>query len=189
MGNEVSTSTDSKVAREVEYRRVPMIASPTSAAMDYAIATDGSAPPGYDEHTGDDTITVSKSILRPDTTFIIQHRQTGRIVTLVEGELRLCDGYSVLGGFHWHCVSKDRWLGFRNAVSGTYLGHNERRKLISTARHHQSHEFFMERLTTQGGYELLTGHGNELRSIAMGSDGTTVVESKGDGDLWDFLKL
>ncbi|PKS12460.1 hypothetical protein jhhlp_000666 [Lomentospora prolificans] len=175
------------MAKELGYRDDPSASSSTATYL-ASPPTYNSAPPDYEELSSR-TVTVRKSVLCPDATFIIQHRDTGRIVTLVDGELRLCEGYSSRGGFHWQCVTKDRWLGFRNAVSGTYIGHNDKKKFIANVRHHQSNEHFLERLNQKGSYEVLVKHGNDLRSMAIGSDGTSLVETKDEGDLWDFIKV
>ncbi|KAM5356444.1 hypothetical protein ACJ41O_003090 [Fusarium nematophilum] len=131
----------------------------------------------------------TEAVPGPDAVFVIRHRETGRVITLVDGDLRLCEGFSARGGFHWHCVEKDRWLGFRNCVSGTYIGHNERKGFIARVTHHRQHEYFCVRAHPRGGYELLMRHGNELWSMAVGGDGAALAETKGEGALWDFLRV
>lgn len=130
-----------------------------------------------------------ESIPAADCTFIIRHRETGRIIALVDGDLRLCDGNGIRDGFYWHCVRKDGWLGFRNSVSGTYIGrYNESKRYTASAKKHLSHEFFNLLPNRKGGYEFLTRHGDEQWSMAVAEDGATLVEVKGEGALWDFLE-
>ncbi|RBQ74470.1 hypothetical protein FVER14953_20336 [Fusarium verticillioides] len=155
--------------------------------MSMASTVDGQGTPTHTtttEHCRDYT----ESVPYPEAIFIIRHRDSGKVITIVNGDLRLCEGFNPRGGFHWECIERDRWLGFRNCVSGTIIGHNDRKKFIARVNHHQSHEYFTLRPSPQGGYELLTRHGQELWSVAVGDDGSELVEVKGEGALWDFLK-
>ncbi|KAK2697302.1 hypothetical protein QWA68_003763 [Fusarium oxysporum] len=136
------------------------------------------------EHCRDYT----ESVPYPGAIFIIRHRDSGKVITIVNGDLRLCEGFNPRGGFHWECIERDRWLGFRNCVSGTIISHNERKKFTARVDKHQSHEYFTLRPSPQGGYELLMRHGQELWSMAVGDDGSELVEVRGEGALWDFLK-
>ncbi|KAJ4263122.1 hypothetical protein NW762_006743 [Fusarium torreyae] len=129
-----------------------------------------------------------ESVPYPGAVFIIRHHDTGKVITLVNGELRLSEGLSPTGGYHWQCIEKDRWLGFRNCVSGTIIGHNDKKKFIAKAEKHLSFEFFTLRPHPQGGYELLVRHGYELWSMTVGINGNELVETKDEGDLWHFLK-
>ncbi|CAI4212020.1 unnamed protein product [Parascedosporium putredinis] len=70
------------------------------------------------------------------------------------------------------------WFGFRNCVSGTYLGHNERKRFIAAVRHHRPHEYFTPLHHPSGGYELLMRHNNEQRSMAVGQDDSSLVEDE-----------
>ncbi|KAF4983398.1 hypothetical protein FZEAL_1127 [Fusarium zealandicum] len=158
--------------------------------MSMASTIDGCPTPTHTTATeaGFDNSGPAESVPWPDAVFIIRHRATGKIITLIDGELQLCEGFSARGGSHWHCAEKDRWLGFRNCVSGTYIGHDERRNFIAKVVQHRAHEYFTPRAHPDGGYELLMRHGHELWSMAVGDDGKSLVETKGEGALWDFLK-
>ncbi|KAI5458469.1 hypothetical protein BGZ63DRAFT_47157 [Mariannaea sp. PMI_226] len=126
----------------------------------------------------------------PGETFIIRLRDTGQTVTLVDGRLELCDEFRPEGGCHWRCEEKDGWFGFRNCVSGTYIGHDGKKKFIAKVSHHREHEYFCVRFNPKrGGFELLTRHGPELWRMNVGQDGKTLVETKGDSVTWDFFKL
>ncbi|KAF4992770.1 hypothetical protein FGRMN_6923 [Fusarium graminum] len=130
----------------------------------------------------------TESVPYPGADFIIRHRDTGKVITIVNGELRLCEGLNPKGGFHWECIARDKWLGFRNCVSGTLIGHNDKKKFIAKATAHQSYEQFALGPSPKGGYELFTRHAHELWSMTVGEDGNELVETKGEGALWDFLK-
>jgi hypothetical protein len=59
-------------------------------------------------------ITSSDVVPRAGETFMIRDRLRGRVTTLEERNLRLKADVSRMGGWHWICVEKDGWLGFRN---------------------------------------------------------------------------
>ncbi|PKS05116.1 hypothetical protein jhhlp_008483 [Lomentospora prolificans] len=149
----------------------------------------GCLTPTYTIPDGDfNPMSPTLSIPAPDATFIIRQHETGKVIALEDGELRLADPNNLRGGYHWRCVRTSGWFGFRNCVSGTYIGHNERRKFIASARHHKPHEYFTPVHHRCGGYELLIRHGNDMRSMAVADDGASLIEVNGDGALWDFLE-
>ncbi|KAI6776229.1 hypothetical protein HG530_000174 [Fusarium avenaceum] len=155
--------------------------------MSTASTMDGASTPTHTTTTGI-SMDYTESVAYPGAVFIIRHHDTGKVITAVNGELRLCEGFNPRGGFHWECIERDKWLGFRNCVSGKFIGHNKKKKFIVGAHTHQAHEYFALGPNPKGGYELLMRHDYELWSMAVGEDGCELVETKGDGALWDFLK-
>lgn len=162
-----------------------------------ATASDGPYTPS---HSSEATMTGSNSIVAtilepavpgPDETFLIRHRETSGTITLIDGQLRLCDELTLQGGFHWRCEEKDGWLGFRNCVSGTYIGYDDKKKFIARVTHHRDHEYFCVRPhARKGGYELLTRHGQKLWRMGVADDGKTLVEiTQGEGATWDFHRI
>ncbi|KAL4726710.1 hypothetical protein ACLX1H_005599 [Fusarium chlamydosporum] len=123
----------------------------------------------------------TESVPYPGAHFIIRHRDSNKVITLINGELQLAEGLNPKGGFHWECIERDRWLGFRNCVSGTIIGHNDRKKFVARADKHQSYEYFTLRHSPKGGYELLTKHDFELWSMTIADDGKGLVETKEEG--------
>ncbi|KAI0853080.1 hypothetical protein F5Y00DRAFT_225373 [Daldinia vernicosa] len=124
----------------------------------------------------------------PDQTFAIRERNTGRYITLIEGKLRVRENVGDQGGWHWICVESQGWLGFRSPVSGTYLGHDGNESIWAEYKHHDGQEFFCARKHPQGGYVLLTSHEDVLRKITVSND-FKLIETTGDGTLWDFVKV
>ncbi|KAM0207089.1 hypothetical protein ACHAPA_004968 [Fusarium lateritium] len=155
--------------------------------MSMASTIDGASTPTHTTITEIPT-DCTESVPYPGAVFIIRHRDSGKVITIINGELRLYKGFNPRGGFHWECIERDKWLGFRNCISGKYIGHDGRQKFIAKVDRHQTHEYFALRPSPKGGYELLMRHGNELWGMAIGEDGSELVETKGDGALWDFLK-
>lgn len=136
-------------------------------------------PPSY---------TPTETVPWPGETFVIREPNQGLAITLTEGRLRLRQEMGNRGGCHWVCVDRNGWLGFRNAVSGTYLGHDQKGNFYAKVQHHEPHEYFCARRHPRGGYILLMRHGNDLQKMAIGEDGESLVETKGEGTAWEFFK-
>jgi hypothetical protein len=164
-----------------------------------ATASDGPYTPSYSSEatmTGGGSNSIISQMLDPavpgpNETFLIRHRESFRTITLIDGQLRLCDDLTLQGGFHWRCEEKDGWLGFRNCVSGTYMGYDDKKKFIARVTHHRDHEYFCVRPhARRGGYELLTRHGQKLWRMGVADDGKTLVEiTQGEGATWDFHRI
>lgn len=97
-------------------------------------------------------------------------------------------------GTHWHChENKGMWLGFRNAVSGRFIGNNGTGKhwrFICTAEEHDEWEKFMTRPHPDGGHLLLVKHGNCNLPMRGADNGELVVERDTNaGTGWEFIKV
>ncbi|RYP91508.1 hypothetical protein DL770_002354 [Monosporascus sp. CRB-9-2] len=126
----------------------------------------------------------------PGNTFVIRERATGRAITLVNGKLRLWDwDYAGDRGAHWICEGKEGWLGFRNPVSGTYIGHDDRGNICANATHHKQWEYFCATRHPEGGYLLLKRHGDALWKMNVTQCGSRFYETADEGAAWEFLKL
>lgn len=133
--------------------------------------------------------TSSDAVPWAGETYMIRDRLHGRIITLEESNLRLETHISRTGGWHWVCVEKDGWLGFRNRVSGTYIGHNGKGKFYAKVTHHKDHEYFCARRHLDGGYLLLMRHGSKLWKMDIGEDGHELIETENEGTVWEFVKV
>lgn len=138
-------------------------------------------------------------------TFIIRDPQSSLVITLQDGKLGLASGGKDNAfvnrddgrGNHWRCVeNKERWLGFKNAVSGEYIGHDNNKKnnwlFIAKVEDHREWEFFCVRQHPCGGHELLVKHWNGFRAMQVGGDDNRelVVAGEGHGGTaWEFLKV
>ncbi|KAJ5392275.1 hypothetical protein N7509_007765 [Penicillium cosmopolitanum] len=137
-------------------------------------------------------------------TFIIRDPQTGLVITLVGGRLTLLSGYNDLldncrdgRGSHWRCVeSQGRWLGFKNTVSGQFIGQyfeNGEWHFWAKDEFHTSLQFFCTRhYWLSGGYEMLVKHGDGFRAMKIGGPDKTklVVGEEGErGTAWEFLEV
>ncbi|OJJ86335.1 uncharacterized protein ASPGLDRAFT_102845, partial [Aspergillus glaucus CBS 516.65] len=137
-------------------------------------------------------------------TFIIRDPQSGLAITLKDGKLGLAPGDKENAfvncdngrGSHWRCVeNKDRWLGFKNAVSGEFIGHDNKKKnwrFMAKAEAHREWEFFCVRQHSDGGHELLVKHWGGFRAMQVGGNDNKelVVADEGDsGTAWEFLQV
>ncbi|KAJ8124170.1 hypothetical protein ONZ43_g47 [Nemania bipapillata] len=108
-------------------------------------------------------------------TYMIRELGSDRVLTLVDGELTLQLNDGTRGGWHWHCEENpDGWIGFRDAVSGSYLGHNNKGGYIARAKRMDSWECFVLRPRSQGGYNLYVKHWHKLKPMGVtDGDGST----------------
>ncbi|KAH0527993.1 hypothetical protein TsFJ059_002907 [Trichoderma semiorbis] len=131
---------------------------------------------------------------KADKFFMIREKQKPhRIITLFFGDLVLVEDQFAAQGWLWKCVKKSGWYGFQNMVSGAYLGYKgQSKKLQAVMPHHKNNEYFMAERHEDGGYVLLTIHGEELWQVAISEDGKSLVEKKaeeGAGTAWDFVEI
>ncbi|QDS73148.1 hypothetical protein FKW77_001906 [Venturia effusa] len=147
-----------------------------------------------------ETKSDSISVPWPGSTYMIRSRSTdtaGQVITLLEGQVVLAH-QGGRGSAHWDCIEKDRWLGFRNPVSGKLLGHDEPGRLRCVVDQHRDWEYFCVRMKPEGGFVMLLRNGGRAESLwQLGlkvDKGKKAHEAhlakiqKGDGIVWDFIK-
>ncbi|KAK4213487.1 hypothetical protein QBC37DRAFT_285923 [Rhypophila decipiens] len=153
----------------------------------------------------------------PGETFIILHKPTNRVITLLEA------GWVLLGDRHafssdqktlntapnflsmsrcqWLCVERDGWLGFR-APTGDYMGHSllkkfvkeeERHVVAADTMHHGEWQYCCVRRHPRGGYILMMrGNNTKLLKVEIGTRSGTLnnlVLREDGGALWEFVKV
>ncbi|KAF3937800.1 hypothetical protein ABW19_dt0205833 [Dactylella cylindrospora] len=127
----------------------------------------------------------------PGKTYIIQDRKSGNVITLMEGSISLeaptSKGVEV-GGQQWECIMKEGWLGFKNPVSGRFLGHDSRGYLQADAVEQHSWEEFCVRQHPEGGYVLFLRHYDGLEHIGLSWGRLAKVGDSSSELLWDFVK-
>lgn len=140
----------------------------------------------------------------PGGTFVLSTINTNRILVLKYGQLCLAEEPTEAYGSLWQCVEKDGWLGFRNTVSGTYIGHNNCRprspkegisytwRFQGSASKHTDCEFLQVRRHRSGGYSLWVKHYDKLFPMAAdpkGVDDGVFVDTNGRNWItWEFLE-
>ena len=129
----------------------------------------------------------------PDSTFIIRSVTSGHLLTLLDGRVVLAPGDSS-GSIHWACVETKGWLGFRNVVSGKFLGHDAKGRLNCSAERHREWEWFCVRTRPEGGSVLLMKHYERLWHVGIKvEEGVERLAKIGDGGsggvVWEFAPI
>ena len=95
--------------------------------------------------------------------------------------------------WHWHCVETAGWLGFRNAASGTFLGHDMWQNIIARVYKHNGWEWIAVRPAPGGpegkGWYLMVTHWERLYKIKFleQQGGALVAMDSVDGTVWEFV--
>lgn len=159
----------------------PTIYTPTTPPE--TIAT---SHPEDDSHF--DPTKPSSSIPWPGSTFILRNPSSGRVLTLLDGQVVLASPGG-RGCIYWACVESKGWLGFKNISSGKYLGHNVFGDIICGAGEHQGWENFCVRMNPEGKFVLLLTHWEKLWFVTAGTDALWKCPERGDAVIWEFVKV
>jgi hypothetical protein len=129
----------------------------------------------------------------PSSTFIIRCVSSGHVITLLDGQIQLTQPGG-RGSIHWACTETKGWLGFRNTVSGKFLGHDVKGRLCCLAERHQGWEYFCVRMRPEGGCVLLMTHYERLWHVGIKEEqGVEKLAKIGDGGsdgiVWEFVKV
>ena len=129
----------------------------------------------------------------PGSTFIIRSVSCGHVLTLLDGQTMLTESNG-RGSIYWTCVETKGWLGFRNTVSGKFLGHDAKGKLCCSAERHQSWEYFCVRMRPEGGCVLLMTHYERLWHVGIKVEQgveklAKIGDGASDGTVWEFVKV
>ena len=132
----------------------------------------------------------------PGSDFIIRSVSSGQVITLHEGQIKLSAPGTCRGCIHWACVESKGWLGFRNKVSGIFLGHDAKGILYCSAKAHSKWEWFCVRPRPEGGCVLLMTHHDGLWRVGVkeeqGVEKLAKIEDQDgeyDGMVWEFAKV
>ena len=111
---------------------------------------------------------------------------------LLDGQIVLTDSGG-RGSVDWACIENKGWLGFRNTVSGKFLGHDAKGRLCCSADRHQKWEYFCARMRPEGGCVLLMTHYERLWHVGIaveeGVEKLAKIEEGSDGMDWEFVKV
>jgi hypothetical protein len=136
---------------------------------------------------------ASSTVPWPGSTFIIRDVSSGKLITLLDGQVVLALP-AERGSTHWQCVEFKGWLGFRNPVAGKCLGHNNNGTLRCAADRQQAWENFCVRLRPEGGYVLLMTHFERLWPLGTKMENGVEKLAKisgdaSDGITWEFIEI
>ncbi len=129
----------------------------------------------------------------PGSNFIIRSVSSGQVITLLEGHIVLAEPGG-RGSIDWACVETKGWLGFRNVVSGKFLGHDVEGRLCCSAERHHLWEAFCVRMRPQGGCVMLMTHYERLWHVGIkvehGRERLAKIEDGGSGGIvWEFVQI
>ena len=119
----------------------------------------------------------------PGTTYTIRSVSCGKVITLLEGKIELTEP-NEFGCSHWACEDNDGWIGFRNRVSGGFLGNDTSGRVCCTSKVHGKTERLCTRMTPNEGCILLMLHEDGLHHV--GSISTDGVEALFINRAWYY---
>lgn len=148
----------------------------------------------YNPESSTSKVPKPKSFPLNGSIYIIRQESTGLVIQLLGGEVVL-DKPSSLSSMDWVCEEKNGWLGFRNAASGKYLGHDGGGKLCCRAGQQREWECFSLGVSSEHGYVLLMRHWEKLWPVTINTENkdiVTLAKVEGrisDGNTWDFIEV
>jgi hypothetical protein len=138
----------------------------------------------------------------PGSTYIISRLGDSTVITLVNGNVTLLSPGgppASSGSIYWKCVDINGWLGFRNTVSGGYLGYDDKSMIICRAGSPPESAQFITRPGPSGGFVLLMLRSRglkplgvedgELRRLIGGRQLREGGESIEEGTSWKFIMV
>lgn len=164
--------------------------NPTQDSGDNSTASVAATTPPSSVAADIPTSASTSSIPCPGSTFIIRSTASGRVLTLLDGQVVLA-APGGRGSIHWVCGETKGWLGFQNLASGKFLGHNLKGRLCCSAGRQQGWENFCARMTLGGGYVLLVTHWGELWRVGgYVEQGVEMLDrTRGEGIVWEFVRV
>ncbi|KAJ2981152.1 hypothetical protein NUW58_g6761 [Xylaria curta] len=125
----------------------------------------------------------------PGRTYMIRHRDSGKMLARKEGLLGLEDDCDLRTEWHWDCVQSLGWFGFKT-ISGFYLGRDGNFGFCASAMAHLPWEWIVVSPGHEGCY-LQSPHWLSLRWVGIGEDGRKLVDatSSDQAALWEFVEV
>ncbi|KAF2450961.1 hypothetical protein P171DRAFT_427228 [Karstenula rhodostoma CBS 690.94] len=148
--------------------------------------TEKEGPPAYNQD--------ASSVPQPGKTFLIRERESGQLLTLLDGVVRLHPAGTPGSAFHWSCHERNGWMGFKNVAAGRWLGFDPSNTLQATATAHQGWEDFCVRFMPDGGYVLLMTHWSQLWPVKRKNENGVQKLGKAEapvkhGLVWEFVAV
>ncbi|KAI0521313.1 hypothetical protein F5B22DRAFT_644038 [Xylaria bambusicola] len=101
--------------------------------------------------------------------YMIREIDTKRTITLRQGQVTMTRGTSPQGGWQWICEERQNgYIGFRDIVSGKYLGRGSGGEFHAEAKEMGDKESFVLRPRNAGGHNLMVKRWRGLKAVAMG---------------------
>ncbi|KAI1425414.1 hypothetical protein F5Y12DRAFT_747418 [Xylaria sp. FL1777] len=127
----------------------------------------------------------------PGQTYMIRHRESGKVIGLNHGRLGLEENSDPQNGCYWDCVQTLGWVGFRETVSNNFLGRDGNFAFRATEKLHLPWEWFVVAAQGNEGCHLQSPHWLSLRWVGIGQDGRSLVDvtSSAEAALWEFVEV
>jgi hypothetical protein len=129
-------------------------------------------------------------------TYMIRHRDSGKVIMVVDGEVLVDADIDTKGGFRWHCEEISGWLAFREAVSGIYLSHEESDDEVRFVPEGKVFDLFtrFQIRPHRGGHYLLATEGSGMIRVGLYDnfvDETRLIgaDSVAEAVVWEFVEL
>ncbi|GAP90657.1 putative sis protein [Rosellinia necatrix] len=126
-------------------------------------------------------------------TYLIRERATGRVLQVRGGRVRVVEADAdPRGGCYWACEESLGWLGFRETVSGGFLGRDGNFGFRAAAQAHLPWEWFVVSPRGTDGCRLQSPHWLSLRWVGLGGrDGRSLVDvtEPEKAVLWEFVEV
>lgn len=110
-------------------------------------------------------------------------------ITLCDGEVKLLPNPTSTDGSFWYCVRTGGWYGFRNTVSGTFLGRHTAGSIYAAQRFHSANEYFTVERDVNGGYimHVFSSQDTRLIPVSISEDTHSLIHGKEEGVAWEFI--
>ena len=124
-------------------------------------------------------------------TYMIRHRDSGKVIGLKNGGLGLEDNSDPQVGCYWNCVRNLGWFGFCETSSANFLGRDGNFAFRATEKLHLPWEWFVVEAKGDRGCHLQSPHWFSLRWVGIGGDGRTLVDvtSSDHAAFWEFVEV
>lgn len=111
-------------------------------------------------------------------------------LSLCDGEIQLLPKPSPSSGSFWYCVRMGGWYGFRNTVSGTYLGYNPYSSICAIERQQSSSEYLTAEKDVNGGYILnvFRPSDSHLMPVSVSKRNKLLFPQNEGGTAWDLFE-
>ncbi|KAJ2989681.1 hypothetical protein NUW58_g3349 [Xylaria curta] len=168
---------------------------PTSASQAYELPLHTASKPSQ-RSTSASTIDSSlTSVPEPGRIYMIREKTSGEILTHANGVPTVLLGAGTRGGWQWKCEEHpDGYLGFRDVVSGRYLGRGNKEVYVVEAKKLDARESFVLRPRDPEGYNLCAKDGHKLKP--MGITARSGIETRlidalnyKEAARWVFIKV
>ncbi|KAI1810318.1 hypothetical protein GGS20DRAFT_568180 [Poronia punctata] len=122
--------------------------------------------------------------------YMIRDISTKMAITLEWGKITLVTKPGHAGGWQWCCESNKGWLGFREVVSGKFMG-RDKDDCLATNPWMSQYDSFVLRACEAGGYNLYIKKGDGFVAVTRDTKGSLFLSSDFTVDFtrWEFIRV